>query len=59
MDGNKTGGVGGLKVLEGVHGGLLFGVELLSAGGATEDVDVALVAAEADLTVYTLYASSD
>ena len=54
LDGNETGGVGGLKVVQGVHGGLLLGVELLGAGGATEDVDVALVAAETDLTVDAL-----
>lgn len=54
LDGNEAGGVGGLKVVQGVHGGLLLGVELLGAGRATEDVDVALVAAETDLTVDAL-----
>lgn len=59
LDGNEAGGVGGLKVVQGVHGGLLLGVELLGAGRATEDVDVALVAAETDLTVDALLSLLD
>lgn len=57
-DGDEAGSVGGLEVLQGVHGGLLLGVELLGLAGAAEDVGVALVEAQADLTVDTLVEES-
>lgn len=31
LDSNKAGGIGGLEVLQGVHGGLLGRVQLLGA----------------------------
>lgn len=46
-------GLRGVEGGEGVHRGVLLGVELL-LGSAAEDVGVALVEAEADLTVDTL-----
>jgi hypothetical protein len=45
--------LGGVKGGEGVHGGVLLGVELLG-GGAAQDVGGALVEAEADLAVDAL-----
>lgn len=53
-DGNETGGVGRLEVLEGVHGSLLGIVQLLGAAGATKDVRATLVEAHTDLTVDAL-----
>ena len=54
LDGNEASGVSGLEVLQGVHRGLLGGVELLGAAGATKDVSVTLVQADADLAVDAL-----
>ena len=53
-DGNESGGIGRLEILERVHGSLLGIVQLLGAAGATKDVRVTLVEAHTDLTVDTL-----
>jgi hypothetical protein len=54
LDGNEASSIGGLEVLQGIHGGLLGIVQLLGAARATENVGVTLVETQTDLAVDTL-----
>lgn len=59
LNGDEAGSVGWLKGTNLVHGGLRGIVQLLGLGGATEDVEVALVDAAADLSVDVLLGGDD
>ena len=59
LDGDEAGGVGWLEGTDLVHGGLGGIVQLLSLGGAAENVEVALVDAATDLSVHVLLGGDD
>lgn len=51
LNGDEASRVHGAEVVQGVHGRLFLGVELLRSTGATEDIGVALVELQPDLTI--------
>lgn len=59
LDTDESGGVHGAEVLESVHAGLELRVQVLSLARSALDVDVALVAHQADLAVDALLAEEE